>query len=441
MKKKLVPLAAVLVAAAAAGLAVAYGSGPSKVAASSHRDAPLISEDPTADNTDLYAFRSDSGSKQYLNVVSNWIPSEDPAAGPNYYRFSATARYNIFVDKNGDGVPDVTWRFQFQNPPAPTDSFLGTTAQAFTVTKITAAGSSQQFLTGTCSTPPANIGVRTTPNYHALATGAICTLPDGSKVFAGQRDDAFFGDIGDIFDSLGIRRGTGDSGGGKDFFAGYAVHAIALQIPRSRVDPGGNHTIGVWASTDRRRISVVGGQPTGRWVQVSRLGNPLFNEVLIPTALKDEWNGDTPAGDSQYAKFALHSILAHFLNVFYPQFGPFQEDNRTDLQAVFLTGVPGLNYTGTTLADELRLNLSIPPTAAPNRLGVLGGDLQGWPNGRRLDDDVIDIAERAVGGALIGHSLPLGDGVDHNDVANMSSFPWEADPQAGSDNTKGVQLP
>jgi hypothetical protein len=427
----------VLGLAVVAGIVLAYGSRPSAVSASSHRDAPLISEDPTADNTDLYAWRSDSGTQQYLNVVSNWIPGEDPAAGPNYYRFSSTARYDIYVDQNGDGKPDTTWRFRFQNPPAPTDSFLGTTAQTVNVTKID--GGDTERMVGTCSTPPANIGARTTPSYHTLVTGAICDLGDGVKLFAGQRDDAFFGDIGDIFDLLAIRSGTGASGGGRDFFAGYAVHAIALQIPRSQVDPGGNHTIGVWSATDRRTASVDGDNP--RWVQVSRLGNPLFNEVVVPTASKDDWNADSPAGDKHYAQFARNSILAHFLNLLYPSFGPFQETDRTDLQAVFLTGVPGLNYTGPKLADELRLNLSISPSASPNRLGVLAGDNAGWPNGRRLGDDVVDIAERAVGGALIGHSLPLGDGVDANDVPNLTAFPWEPDPQAGSDNTKGQLQP
>ena len=436
MTRKIVLLALGL-AATGLALVLAYGSKPAAVSASSHRDAPLISEDPTADNTDLYAWRSDSGSQQYLNIVSNWIPGEDPAAGPNYYRFSATARYDIYLDQTGDGKPDITWRFRFQNPAAPTDSFLGTTAQTVTVTKL--EDGSAERIVGTCSTPPANIGARTTPNYHVLATNAICDLGGGVKLFAGQRDDAFFGDIGDIFDLLAIRSGTGASGGGKDFFAGYAVHAIALQIPRSQVDPGGNHTIGVWAATDRKTASVEGDDP--HWTQVSRLGNPLFNEVLVPTALKDEWNSDSPAGDKQYAQFVRTSILAHFLNLLYPAFGPFQETGRDDLQAVFLTGVPGLNYTGAKLADELRLNLSIPPTATPNRLGVLAGDLAGWPNGRRLGDDVIDIAERAVGGALIGHSLPLGDGVDDNDVPNLTAFPWEPDPQAGSDNTKGLQKP
>ena len=436
--KKVVQLTFGLAIVATLAVVLAYGAKPGAVSASSHRDAPLISEDPTADNTDLYAWRSDSGSQQYLNIVSNWIPGEDPAAGPNYYRFSSTARYDIHVDQNGDGRPDITWRFRFQNPPAPADSFLGTTAQTVSVTKLD--GGDTEKMTGTCSTPPANIGVRTTPNYHTLATGAICDLGGGVKLFAGQRDDAFFGDIGDIFDLLAIRSGTGASGGGRDFFAGYAVHAIALQIPRDQVDPGGSHTIGVWSATDRQKVTV-DGDPKGKWVQVSRLGNPLFNEVLVPTARKDDWNADSPAGDSQYARFARNSILAHFLNLLYPAFGPFQETGRSDLQAVFLTGVPGLNSTGPTLADELRLNLSVPPAVTPDRLGVLAGDNAGWPNGRRLGDDVVDIAERAVGGALIGHSLPLGDGVDANDVPNLTAFPWEPDPQAGSDNTKGEQKP
>jgi hypothetical protein len=435
---KIAAFIGILVAAAAAAVGLALAHGPSGAKASSHREAPLIAEDPTADNTDLYAWRADVP-QPMLNVVSNWIPGEDPAAGPNYYRFSSTARYDIYVDRNGDGKPDVTYRFRFQNPPAPTDSFLGTTDQMYQVTR-TQDGQAERMM-GTCKTPPANIGPRTTPNYHALASGAVCTLSDGTKVFAGQRDDAFFGDIGDIFDSLAIRSGTGANGGGKDFFAGYAVHAIALQIPVTQLDAK-SHVIGLWAATDRRKISI-DGKSLGPWVQISRLGNPLFNEVIVPTALKDEWNGDSPSGDAQYAKFVRTPILAHLLNVLYPQFGPFKETNRDDLVQVLLTGVPGLNNTGSTLADELRINLSIPPTPANkiSRLGVLGGDLAGYPNGRRLEDDVIDIDERAVGGALIGHSLPLGDGVDANDVPNLGSFPYEPDPQAGADNTKGQQKP
>ena len=219
---------------------------------------------------------------------------------------------------------------------------------------------------------------------------------------------------------------------------GYAVHAIALQIPRSQVDPGGTHTIGLWAATDRQLVSVAG-VSQGKWVQVSRLGNPLFNEVLVPTALKDEWNADSPSGDSQYAPFVLKPLLAHFLNLLYAL--GVQETGRTDLRSVFLTGIPGLNYTGSTLADDLRLNLSIPPSPNPNRLGVIGRGNAGWPNGRRLTDDVIDIAETAVALKPNGDHVSLRDNVNANDVQNLDAFPWEGDPQAGSDNTKGVQAP
>ena len=445
MRKLALALLAVAgVSALAVGLAT-RGSGPAAATASSHREAPLISEDPTADNTDTYAFRSPD-KPATVTIISNWIPAEDPAAGPNWYTFSPSARYVIYADKNGDGKPDLTWRFRFKNR-APV-AFLQNTQQEYTVTRLD--GKSQRVIGDGLLTPPDNIGPRSTPNYHALAMAGVHDLSDGSKVFAGQRDDGFFGDIGAAFDLVAIRSGTGASGGGRDFFAGYAVHSIALQVPLSQLDNGGNHVVGVWSSSERPKITVrFNGRKAGhetKWVQVSRLGNPLINELLIPTQLKDEWNGSTPDKDKQFEQYYSSPILAHLLNQLYPQFGPFQETNRSDLVSVLLTGLkePNLNYTGPTQADEIRLNLAIAPTAPVgqgNRLGVLGGDLAGYPNGRRLEDDVIDISERAVGGVLIGHSLPLGDGVDANDVPYLTTFPYQADPFSGYDNTKGQQKP
>ncbi|MFL5968561.1 MAG: DUF4331 domain-containing protein [Gaiellaceae bacterium] len=441
-----------LVAAASAALIVAFasrGRSPAAAEASSHREAPLISEDPSADNTDTYAFRSPDH-PDTATIISNYIPGEDPAAGPNWYTFSPSARYVLYADKNGDGKPDVTWRFRFKNR-APV-AFLQNTQQEYTVTRLD--GNNPRVVGSGLLTPPDNIGPRSTPNYHGLATAGVHDLNDGSKVFAGQRDDGFFGDIGAVFDLVAIRKGTGASGGGKDFFAGYAVHSIALQVPLSQLDNGGNHVVGIWSATERPVTKVTLAKWRGRkfvkketeWRQVSRLGNPLINEVLIPTELKDKWNATSPDKDKQFEQYYSSPVLAKLLNQLYPQFGPFQETNRTDLVAVLLTGLkePNLNFTGETRADELRLNLAIAPTAAVgqgNRLGVLGGDLAGWPNGRRLEDDVIDIAERAVGGALIGHSLPLGDGVNENDVPYMTTFPYQADPFAGFDNTKGQQKP
>jgi hypothetical protein len=433
-----------LAAAASAALIVAFasrGGSPPAAQASSHREAPLISEDPSADNTDTYAFRSPD-KPDTVTLIANYIPGEDPAAGPNWYMFSPTARYVIYADKNGDGKPDITWRFRFKNQ-APV-AFLQNTQQKYTVTRID--GKSSRVVGSGLLTPPDNIGPRSTPNYHALAMAGVHDLSGGSKVFAGQRDDSFFGDVGAVFDLVAIRSGTGASGGGKDFLAGYAVHTISLQVPLSQLDNGGNHVVGIWASSERPKITVEDGHAAKKWVQVSRLGEPLINELLIPTPLKDKWNASTPAKDKQFEQYYSSPILAHLLNQLYPQFGPFQETNRSDLVSVLLTGLkqPNLNYTGPTQADEIRLNLTIAPTAPVgrgNRLGVLGGDLAGYPNGRRLEDDVIDISERAVGGVLIGHSLPLGDGVDANDVPYLTTFPYQADPFSGFENTKGQQKP
>jgi hypothetical protein len=439
-----------LLVLAVAAVAAAASRGPEQGRASSHREAPAISEDPTADNTDLYAFRSPDR-PDTVTIISNVIPGEDPAAGPMYYEFSPSARYNIYIDRNGDARPDVTYRFQFR--PSTRVAFLRNTVQPYTVTRIE-GGRSQVVATG--NTSPNNVGPRTTPGYRQLAQNAVTQLA-GGVVFAGQREDAFFGDIGAIFDSLGFRRGTGNAGGGKDFFAGYAVHSLSLQLPIASLnDPDG--IVGVWTSVERQQIRVqtvtrrVRGNRvrqtvvTRPWVQVSRLGNPLVNEVIIPTEQKDGWNGSTPDRDSRYLALYQRPILAALINQLYPGVVNAPEQDRDDLVAVLLTGVPNLNFTGTTQADMLRLNLSIGPSAAVgqgNRLGVFGNDLAGFPNGRRLEDDVIDIAERAVAGKLKGNANAdaLGDGVDANDVPFLASFPYQNDPFSGFENTKGQQKP
>jgi hypothetical protein len=225
-------------------------------------------------------------------------------------------------------------------------------------------------------------------------------------------------------------------GGGKDFFAGYAVHTFAVQVPIASLDAKSN-TIGVWASVDRQKITTRGGRTrnSGAFVQVNRLGNPLVNEVIIPTGLKDQWNATQPWQESRYRKYYESPLLAAAMNQLYKLDVP--EQGRDDLVAVLLTGVPKLNLTGPKLADVLRLNLGIPVTKNPNRLGVLADDNQGWPNGRRLGDDVIDVAEQAVAGFLKGKKVPLGDGVNADDRKLLSAFPYVADPQSGFDNTKG----
>jgi Domain of unknown function (DUF4331) len=428
MKKAALAVAVLASAAAAAVTAALVGSGPDAVTASSHREAPLIAEDPSADNTDLYAFRSPD-KPSTVTIVANWIPGEDPAAGPNYWTFSPTARYNIHIDRTGDARPDVTYQFRFGRTAGP--AFLGNTVQSWSMwrnKKLVARG----------KTPPNNIGPRSTPNYRNLVEQSI-VRKDGLAIFAGQRDDAFFGDIGAIFDLLAFRKGTGANGGGKDFFAGYAVHAIALQIPIAELNAR-NSTIGVWATTERMNVTVDRKLRRG-WTQVSRLGNPLVNEVVVPTGLKDKWNRSAPVDDKQFAGPVLTPILAKLMNDLYKVNAP--ETNRDDLVAVFGTGVKGLNYTGDTVADMLRLNYSIPVTPAGqvSRLGVIGGDNGGFPNGRRLGDDVVDAAERVMAGFLKGNKVELGDGVNAGDVPGLASFPYEADPPSGFVNSKGEPKP
>ena len=428
MKKALLAAAALAAAALAVLTAALVGPGPEGLEASSHREAPLIAEDPSADNTDLYAFRSPDRPST-VTIIANWIPGEDPAAGPNYWTFSPTARYNIHIDRTGDARPDLTYQFRFGRTAGP--AFLGNTVQSWSMwrnKKLVARG----------KTPPNNIGPRSTPSYRSRVEQSI-VRKDGLAIFAGQRDDAFFGDIGAIFDLLAFRKGTGANGGGKDFFAGYAVHAIALQIPIAELKAKGS-TIGVWATTERMNATVDGKLRRG-WTQVSRLGNPLVNEVVVPTALKDRWNRSAPVDDKQYAGPVLTPILAKLMNDLYKVNAP--ETNRDDLVAVFGTGVKGLNYTGETVADMLRLNYSIPVTPAGkvSRLGVIGGDNGGFPNGRRLGDDVVDAAERVMAGFLKGNRVELGDGVNAGDVPALPSFPYEADPPSGFVNSKGAAKP
>jgi hypothetical protein len=270
-------------------------------------------------------------------------------------------------------------------------------------------------------------------------------------LFAGPRDEGFYVDLGATFDLLQLRTLVNGLGAPIDSLAGYNVHTIAIEIPIAALTRTGTRptsaadptaTIGVWSTASRRATTTRSGSGqthSGDWVQVSRLGNPLVNEVVIPTSLKDLWNRLGPDQERRFAKYYRQPILAAVMNKLYKLDVP--EKNRKDLVAVMLTGVnePKLNYTGPKLVEMLRINLSIPVTAQSkfSRLGVLGNDLQGWPNGRRLGDDVIDIAERAVAGFLVGKKVDLGDGVDFPDVQRLATFPYEADPASGFANSKG----
>ena len=457
---------AALVAAAVAAFGLARAQGPEPAAASSHREAPVIADDPAADNTDLYAFRSPDR-PDTVTLVANYIPLEEPAGGPNFAKFDDSVLYAIKVDNDGDGEEDTTFEFRFKTTVGNGSTYLYNTGpvtslddsdlnvrQTYSVTRVT--GKDSEVLASDVPTPPVNVGPRSTPSYGALAGAAVRDLPGGIKVFAGQRDDPFFVDLGSIFDLGGLRPFNAfhllalGAAGGVDGVAGYNTHSIAIQVPIAQLVKVPNHTIGVYATADRQKIRILRPDGTndsqGPWVQVSRLGNPLVNEVVIPLGKKDLWNRTDPAEDAQFASSYTSPELAGLVNLLYPALPDTPTSGRDDLVAVLLTGVPGLNFTGATKADLLRLNTSIPPSGpvgTGNRLGVLAGEFAGFPNGRRLEDDVTDIELRAVAcgygnvlqGALglcnLSPNNLIGDGVDANDKPFSTSFPYLSTPHQG----------
>jgi hypothetical protein len=470
-----IALALLVVSAVAAAVAVALvrGPGPEASRASSHREAPLISNDPAADNTDLYAFVSPDAPNT-VTIVANYIPLEQPAGGPNFASFGDDVRYEIKVDNNGDGEEDVTYRFRFKTTTGNPNTFLYNTGpidtlsdsdwnvrQTYTVTRINRHGA--KVLGTDIPVPPVNIGPRSTPGYDALADAAIADL-EGAKVFAGQRDDPFYVDLGSIFDLAGLRPFNSlhdiplSDGPGVDGVAGYNTHSIVLQVPIRKLtrdhklydadEP--EAVLGVYATASRQRVRILqhGGavRNEAAWVQISRLGEPLINEVVIPRGKKDLWNSTDPAEDMRFLRFYRSPEVTKLENALYDALDDANESDRDDLVAILLTGVPGLNYTGPTKADLLRLNTGIAPTAAVGEgdpLGVLNGDLAGFPNGRRLEDDIVDIDLRAFAegyGAFLNGLLGLpnrspnnllGDGVETNDRMFRADFPYVATPFSG----------
>jgi Domain of unknown function (DUF4331) len=449
---------ALFAALAALAIAVPLSFG------SSHREAPLTSIDPTGDDTDTYAFTAQDAPGS-LTIVGNWVPFEDPAGGPNFYKFDDNAHYYLNIDNTGDGVADVRYLFDFDTKVRNPNSFLYTNGQpvesvdsqnrnviqTYSVTRV--ADGQSEVIAENVPTPPSNVGPKTIPDYQAVQAGAIENLPGGGKVFAGQREDPFFASLGRIFDTVNLTgAGLGNQGGGVDDLAGYAVQSIVLQIPESDVtrdgkrvadDKAANAVVGVWASTERQSISVTG-SGTGPFTQISRLGNPLVNEVIIPLGQKDRFNRTQPKDDAtNYGQFVLQPELAAVLNKLFPGQVNAPEKNRTDIVQAVLQGIPGLNAfkgpAGQNATDTLKINLGTPPTASPNRLGALAGDNAGYPNGRRLTDDVVDIDLQVVAGALAkpANKVPLGDGVNQNDVQSLSQFPYVAPPKPGANPNAG----
>jgi Domain of unknown function (DUF4331) len=442
---------------------------------SSHREAPQISKDPNADSTDLYAFVSPDVHGT-VTIIANYIPLEAPDGGPNFYEFSDDVLYAINIDNTGDGNPDISFEFSFTTTNRIPSSFLyndgpitaltGAGAanwnrqQTYTLTRVDYGGRwpnqvSRVVLGENLPVPPCNIGPLSTPDYTALAAQAVVSgraQNYSATVFAGQRADGFYVDLGALFDLGDLRpfeadhatfglESTGLMAGmpGVNSLGASNVHSLALQIPIGQLthnwstptnvnDPAA--VIGVWTTASRQRVRIMGewndnDYRTGPWVQVSRLGNPLINELLIGIGQKDFWNTQNPSGDTQFAASYTDPLLAQLLPTLYPNVFPNLEryntvpgsyatnahgPDRADLVAILLTGIPASvvptapTYSGTGVqADELRLNVAVPPTtSSPSNLGVLGGDVAGFPNGRRVFDDVATIELIAVAGASLG---------------------------------------
>ena len=464
-------VAATLAAASAASLGADVGS------ASSHREAPLTAADPQIDNTDVYAFVSPD-KPNTVTFVANWIPFEEPNGGPNFFPWSTDAHYDINIDSHGTGVPDITYRWSFSNQDnRGTGTFLYNDGpvnslsdphllfkQTYTLTEIKNGTTTTLVSNGVSA--PSDVGLASMPNYAALRDEAISTFEGGAgKSLAGQAADPFFLDLR-VFDLL---YGANLKEAGHNTLAGFNVNTIVLQVPISDValngDVSRNPVIGVWSTTERQTLQLGAGTatPTGPYVQVSRLGNPLVNEVVVPAGLKDAFNALTPDKDHtipQVVAKVTDPEVPHLIQSIYGI--PAPATPRNDLVEIFLTGI--CKSCGPIAADlnsqqlnkdvspstfvpseELRLNMAVPPTAQPNRLGVLAGDLQGFPNGRRLTDDVVDIAVQAMEGAAqtgkLVPALAAGDGVDVPANPIGTAFPYLALPNTAAVNQAGGSAP
>ncbi|MFF4348209.1 DUF4331 domain-containing protein [Streptomyces sp. NPDC001530] len=425
-------------ALAAGGLAAAGVTAlePGAASASSHREAPLISGQPQYDNTDVYAFVSPD-KPDTTTIVANWIPFEEPAGGPNFYTFADDAQYDIHIDNDGDAQGELVYRYTFKTHRKNGDTFLYNTGpvtslddpdlnitQTYDIDLLRLHNQklvSRTKVADDVPVAPSNVGKASMPDYGKLRDQAVYKLAGGSTTFAGQADDPFFLDLR-VFDLL---YGGNLTEVGRDTLKGYNVNSIALQVPNDMIrESAGQPVVGIWSTTQRKDAH-------GDWTQVSRLGMPLVNEVVNPQKDKDKFNASAPWNDGQFLKNVTNPELPKLIEAIYKIKAP--AEPRNDLVDVFLKGVKGLNQPPNVRpAEELRLNTSIKPTMHPKRLGVLDGDNAGFPNGRRLTDDVIDASLQVVEGELVGSKNDLGDAVDKNDKKFENYFPYVAEPTSGS---------
>ena len=434
----------------------------------SHREAPLIALDPAADNTDTYAFRSWEDPDKVVFIL-NTIPGQDPADGPNYFAFDDKVLYDIHIDNNQDGKAEgLVYQIQFKTETRPALGSLnfplpyvgnpnigavpqlqGITAldgsgsegltrrQTYTVTEVRGKKHRKLFTRQKLVAVPSNVGPATMPDYNALAAQGMYTdHTTGIRVFAGQRAETFAIDLGAVFDTVNLRRpvpaltpeedaNDGANPFGNNRFSGFNINSIAIEIPISHVTVDGqpaesttNAHIGMYASTSRKQIKILRGKgrsiEVGKFVQVSRLANPLVNELIIDTPFKDKWNAADPEDEAQFQKFFKAPSLATALNLIFDL--PVPATPRLDLMQLFLK-YPDQSLHGTNCghpcSELLRVNLNVAPTLPEKqkRLGGLADDPAGFPNGRRPNDDVTDIATRVLGGQAFIENR-VGDGVN-----------------------------
>ncbi|MDY7540001.1 DUF4331 domain-containing protein [Undibacterium sp. RTI2.1] len=485
----------VLLSVIAAGSLSSIATLPAQ--ASSHREAPFITRHPKVDGTDFYMFRSYEANRgAFTTLIANYAPLQDAYGGPNYFSMDPDALYEIHIDNVGDGKEHLTFQFRFTNTNKDAQFTVGgkkvsiplvinggaidgvnpaglNVRETYTITMVTGdrrTGTRQAVVNsngGAASfdKPIDNIGNKSIPNYASYAAQHVfninipgCATP--GRVFVGQRKDPFVVNLGETFDLINIQYpatafNANAEKAGHDDLANKNVTSIEMEVPTACLTSGTEPVIGGWTTASLRQGRVINPTPNsstpskegGAWTQVSRLGMPLVNEVVIGLKDKDQFNHSKPSGDGQFLTYVTNPTLPALVEVLYGSAGVKAPTNfpRNDLVAAFLTGIKGVNQPANVVASEmLRLNTTTPVSATQNRLGVIGGDSAGFPNGRRPGDDVVDIALRVVMGRLcilnigcVPTDAPAGS-IDFTDGAYLdssffdNSFPYLKTPIAGS---------
>jgi hypothetical protein len=477
------------------------GGAATTATASSHREAPFLTNAPKVDGTDFYMFRSyATGRQDYVTLIANFIPFQDPQGGPNFFEFDQNALYEIHIDNNGDAKEDITFQFRFKNTSKRTALNIGgkqvliplinsstisgvnpaslNVRETYTVdmvkgdrrrgtrTRLAGTGGASEF-----DKPVDNIGDKTfgsSSGYETYANQHIYDLAipgcGTGRVFVGQRKESFAIAVGKIFDLFNLNPLGPEVSGNKNDLEGKNISTIALEVPIACLTSPGEPVIGGYATASMRQGRLINPAPGsginnavkegGAWVQVSRLGMPLVNEVIIGLDDKDRFNSSRPKDDAQFIDYVTNPVLPAVVQTLFPSAKAPTNFPRTDLVTVFLKGISGVNQPKNVVASEmLRLNTSIAPTpmASQNPLGVAGGDNAGFPNGRRPADDVVDLSLRVAMGALCvltgsadtlkvgckpsdapAGGLPLTDGVRKTANDFKPAFPYLNTPLPGN---------